>query len=232
MRFFVLFLCLFFTFSAFAQKDREPRVLFKLAPLALIDDFSFAAIQGGVEVALSDRMSWFNEFGFRYRNGLIDNGDTSFVKPGGFKIKSELRYYLKDWNDNAGRLTGYYLAVNLFYLKNTRNAYVGYYNKQDTTKATTSDDFGMTRKVWGGNLIIGKQMALGKRFMFEYYGGLGVRIRNIVTVAREFDAERHREHHAHDASFMDLAGQKPELKDGKTGTINISLGIRVAYRLY
>ena len=32
--------------------------------------------------------------------------------------------------------------------------------------------------------------------------------------------------------YFDLAGQKPELKDGKTGTINISFGIRFAYRLY
>ena len=91
MRFFVLFLCLSFSFSAFAQKDREPRVLFKLAPFALIDDISFPAIQSGVEVALNDKFSWYNEFGFRYRNGLADNGDTGFVKPGGYRIKSELR---------------------------------------------------------------------------------------------------------------------------------------------
>ena len=30
------------------------------------------AIQGGVEVALSDKLSWYNEFGFRYRSGLAD----------------------------------------------------------------------------------------------------------------------------------------------------------------
>jgi hypothetical protein len=51
-------------------------------------------------------------------------------------------------------------------------------------------------------------------------------------VAREFDVERHYENHAKDGRYFDLAGQKPELKDGKTGTINISFGIRFAYRLY
>lgn len=232
MRFFVFLLCLILTFSAFAQKDREPRILFKLAPLALIDDISFPAIQTGVEVALSDKISWYNEFSFRYRKGLSDNGDTSFLTPGGYRVKSELRYYLGDRKYDYDRLNGYYLAVNLFYQKNARNMYVGYHYKQDTSEFTFSDDFGVTKKVWGGNLIIGKQIAMGKRFMFEFYGGLGVRIRDIVTVAREFDNDRHYENHAKDGSYFDLAGQKPELKDGKTGTINISLGIRFAYRLY
>jgi hypothetical protein len=227
-----VFFFLLTAFSAFAQKDREPRVLFKLAPFALIDDVSFPAIQGGIEVALSDKFSWYNEFGFRYRHGFFDNGDTSFVKPGGYRIKSEFRYYIKDWSDGEGRLSGYYLAANLFYQKSARNMYVGYHNKQDTSEIIIPDDFGVTKKVYGGNLIIGKQIPFGKRFMWEFYGGLGVRIRDVVTVAREFDNALHYEHKAKDGSFFDLAGQRAELKDGKTGTINISFGIRFAYRLY
>lgn len=244
MRLIALLFCLLTAYSGFAQvplkfrrsqkpyKTYDSRVLFKMAPLALIDEVEFPAIQGGVEVALSNKMSWYNEFGFRYRKPVYEGEDTSFVSPRGYKIKSEVRYYFKDPDSKiAGRLSGYYLAINLFYLKNVNNKHVSYYYKKDTG-AITSDDFGMTKKVWGGNFIVGNQMYLSKRFLFEYYGGLGVRVRDIVTVGREFDHERDTEHRGHDWTFTDLSGGRPELKDGKTAAINISIGVRFAYRLF
>jgi hypothetical protein len=214
MRLFVIFIYLVSTFSCIAQKSGEPRVLFKLAPLALIDDLGFPAIQGGVEVALSNKISWFNEFGFRYRKALAEIADTSFITPVGYKIKSEFRYYLKGRNDGNSRLSGYYLAINLFYLKNVRNTTVYYYYQKDTGNRVT-DDFGISKKIWGGNLIVGKQMNLGKRFMFEYYGGLGLRIRDNVTVGRDYDRDRDQESRGHHLSVNDMAGGDPDLREVK-----------------
>ncbi|MCS3801211.1 hypothetical protein [Niastella sp. OAS944] len=244
MRLIAIVFCLFTAYSGFTQvplkfrrsskpyKYYDSRLLFKIAPLALIDEIEFPAIQGGLEIALSNKMSWYNEFGFRYRKALYENDDTGFVARRGYRIKSEVRYYFKDPDSKiGGRLTGYYLAVNLFYIKNVDNKYVGYYYQKDTS-AFTQDDFGMTKKVLGGNFIIGNQMYLGKRFLFECYGGLGLRLRDIVTVGREFDHERDRESRGHHWTFTDLTGGRPELKDGKTTTINISIGVRFAYRLF
>lgn len=244
MRLIAALFCLLTAYSGFAQvplkfrrgqkpyKYYDSRLLFKMAPLALIDEVEFPAIQGGLEVALSKKMSWYNEFGFRYRKALYEGEDTGFVSRGGYKIKSEVRYYFKDPDSKiGGALCGYYLAVNLFYLKNVNNKHVAYYYQRDTN-AITNDDFGMTKKVWGGNFIVGNQMYLSKRFLFECYGGLGVRVRDIVTVGREFDHERDAEHRGHHWTFTDLTGGRPELKDGKTARINISIGVRFAYRLF
>lgn len=236
--------CLLITYSGFAQvplkfrrsskpyKTYDSRLLFKIAPLALIDEIEFPAIQGGLEVSLSKKMSWYNEFGFRYRTALYESDDTNFVARRGYRIKSEVRYYFKDPDSKiAGRLTGYYLAANLFYMKNVDSKHVAYYYHHDTS-VFISDDFGMTKKVWGGNFIVGNQMYLGKRFLFECYGGLGLRFRDIVTVGREFDHERDTEYRGHYWRFTDLSGGRPELKDGKSATINISIGVRFAYRLF
>lgn len=231
MRLFVIFICLVSTLNGISQELREPRVLFKLAPLALIDDLGFPAIQGGVEVALSNRISWFNEFGFRYRKALPEIADTSFVTPVGYKVKSEFRYYLKDRNGEGGRLSGYYLAINLFYLKNVRNTTVYYHYQKDTNNIVT-DDFGISKKIWGGNLIVGNQMNLGKRFMFEYYGGLGLRMRDNVTVGRDYNRDRDSESRDHHLSVNDMAGGDPDLREGRKTTLNVSFGIRFAYRLY
>jgi len=57
-------------------------------------------IQGGVEVKLPHRMSWYTEAGIKYLN--IYKPDTSFIGSGGFKIKTEIRYYLLPSKDIVG----------------------------------------------------------------------------------------------------------------------------------
>ncbi len=103
MRVIILFFCLMFAFNGFSQKVRERQVLFKIAPLALIDDFGLPAIQGGLEIPVAKNISWYNEFGIRYRKSIAETADTNFVTPGGYRVKSEVRYYFNNIKDKVNR---------------------------------------------------------------------------------------------------------------------------------
>ena len=231
MRLFIFSVCLIITHSGYSQKQRDPRVLFKIAPLALIDDVSFPTIQGGVEVALNPRISLYNEFGIRYMNGGKENVDTSFVSPRGFKLKSEVRYYWQGRNDEYGNwLRGHYVAINFYYTRCVSNSGISYYYQNDSSNIV-KDNFGVTKSIWGTNVIIGRQTTLGKRFLFDIYAGLGIRIRNFVTVNKEFDPERDEIKGPIDLNVYSIS-RKAEAEAGKSGTVNISFGIRFAYRLY
>jgi hypothetical protein len=220
-----------------AQKLQElknmhgPRILFKVAPLTLLDDYSFPTVQGGVEVALGPKIGWYNEFGFRYRKGKDAFVDTSFLPSTGYKLKSELRYYFKLKYDAYGNwLRDHYVAVNFYYTRSEGNADVAYYYHNDST-TRLYDNFGVTKNIWGLNVIYGWQTELSKRFLVDVYGGLGTRFRDIVTVNKQFDPEldnRIGPRHPNVYNVRD----KAEAKGGKSSTINISFGARFACRLF
>lgn len=231
MRLFIFLVCLTITCSGYSQKTREPRVLFKIAPLALIDDVSFPTIQGGVEVALNRRISWYNEFGVRYMNGSEENTDTSFVSPRGFKLKSEVRYYWQGRKDEYGDwLRGHYVAINFYYTRCVSNSAISYFYQKDSSNIL-KDDFGVTKSIWGTNIIIGRQTELGKRFLFDIYAGLGTRFRNFVTVNKEYDPERDKIKGPIDMNVYSMKGNA-EANAVHSCTVNLSFGLRFAYRLY
>jgi hypothetical protein len=98
-----------FSMSAFSQKHK-PEI--KLCPLGLVDEFSYPTVQAGIDFYLTKELSWYNEIGIKYRNGYYETADTSFIGFGGFKIKTELRYYI---------------ALNGFFNRHTQNTETAYY---------------------------------------------------------------------------------------------------------
>jgi len=115
------FLFLTFYLSAFSQ-NQKPEI--KLCPLCLVDEFSFPTIQGGIEFYLTKKLSLYNEIGVKYRKGYYETADTSFIGFGGFKIKTELRYYIAT-NDERSKNT--YIALNGFFNRHTHNTETAYY---------------------------------------------------------------------------------------------------------
>ena len=81
-----VFSFLFFAFSvsAFSQKQK-PEI--KFCPLCLVDEFSFPTVQGGIEFYLTEKLSWYNKIGIKYRKGYYETADTNFIGSRGFKIK-------------------------------------------------------------------------------------------------------------------------------------------------
>lgn len=228
MRFFILFFSLIISFSGFAQ---GPYVLFKVAPLALIDDVSFPTVQGGVEVALTPHISWYNEFGVRYRKGNYEKFDTNYVSTSGYKAKTEFRYYFEGNKKKKDRFCKQYVGINYFYTRHVYNSAFQYYYQNDSSYRT-NDGYGVTKAVWGINLITGWQYNIGKRFMVEVYGGLGVRFRDIETVGQEFVYERDKVVLPRHPYVLKGIYDRQEAKGGKSGTLNITSGVRISCKLY
>ena len=214
------------------KNSRGPRVLFKVAPLTLLDDISFPTIQGGIEVALGRRIGWYNEFGFRYRKGSDAYTDTCFLPSTGYKVKSEIRYYFRTnkYDDYGSWLRDHYVAINIYYTRSESNTGIEYYYKNDSTIGLL-DDFGVKKNIWGLNLIYGWQTELSKRFLVDVYGGLGTRYRDIVTVNKQFNPEEDKRKRSRHPNIYN-ARDEAEAKGGKSSTINISFGVRFVYRLY
>jgi hypothetical protein len=222
----LLFVFLLIPFANFAQHERP---IFKLAPLALVDEFGFPAITGGLEWSFSPKISWYNEVGIRYRTGSYEKVDTSFVSPNGFKVKTELRYYFDEWFGRAPqRFHEYYVGVNFFYNQDRHNQAINYYQQNDST-TVREDDFGVLKKVWGANLIAGWQTHLSKRIMFEVYGGFGIRFRNITTVHEEYDYNRDSLIGPHDVTIGGVKGNIESIGGRSTGG-TFTFGVRIGYQ--
>lgn len=228
MRLFAIFIILITASRSFAQEDH---VLFKFAPLAMLDGVSFPTVQTGVEVSLSPQTSWYNEFGIRYRKSSDESVDTSFVSTTGFKIKSEFRYYFAGLcGENVERLWGWYTGVNFFYTRTTNNTNVDFYYQKDSTKGY-EDNFGVRKRVWGTNLILGRQSDLGERFRFDIYGGMGIRFSDFATVNQQFDPKYDSQIKARHPNIYVSKGAAAAEGERRT-RFNFTFGIRFAYKLY
>jgi len=217
------FLFLTFYLSAFSQ-NQKPEI--KLCPLCLVDEFSFPTIQGGIEFYLTKKLSLYNEIGVKYRKGYYETADTNFIGSKGFKIKSELRYYIAT---NEERSKDTYIAVNGFYNKDTHNTEIGYYYKGDSSKSRY-DNFGVKKAVIGSNLLIGYEKLIGNRFSYDLYGGIGVRFVDISSVNKEFDKTLDKLQQPMDVTIVGMrdrvdAYEKPD------NIFNLTLGIRLCYAL-
>jgi len=227
-----LIVVFFLAGSALAQPGQPGKVIVKFCPPALIDIVTMPTIQGGVEVKLPHRLSWYTEAGIKYLN--IDKPDTSFIGSGGFKLKTEIRCYLlpskryRRYNLPA-KEDGQYVAVNAFYNYDTYNTQINYsLNKDNTTPR--KDCFGVRKKVYGLNGVLGWERAYSGRWMLDVYGGVGVRFRYVNTASKEFNPDRDELLHGIDLNIHDIRN-KVDSKDGFSSTANLTLGFRIGYRL-
>ena len=216
---------LFFTFSlsGFAQ-NAKPQIEF--CPLCLVDEFSFPTIQGGIEFYLTEKLSLYNEIGIKYRKGYYETSDTSFISSKGFKIKSELRYYISTTKEHSKNT---YIALNGFYNKDTHNTEIGYYYQSDSLKSRY-DNFGVKKSVIGTNLLIGFKKTIWNKFSFDAYAGIGVRFVGISTVNKEFDKNRDKLQQPMDVTIVGIR-DKVDANEKANNIGNITLGIRLCYEL-
>jgi hypothetical protein len=229
----LILLIVFVSLTAYCQKN----ISLKFSPLALIDDVSFPTIQAGIDYRFSDRFSWYNEAGVKYRRSMYDKyWDTSFATSKGFKIKTELRYYLSEApfsffgkRKKFQKPSGSYLAFNLFYSSDIKNNGVDYYYRRDSTTQRT-DVFDVNKKIFGFNFLVGKERSLGEHLSFDLYLGGGVRFRNIKTNHQEYDPWLDGWITPIDLNVHTIFTEA-EVKQKKDATGNLSCGIRVAYKL-
>ena len=210
-----------------AQTDK---VTIKFAPLALIDEVSMPTIQGGVEVRLSKHISWYNEVGIKYRKCVNELSDTPFVESKGFKLKTEVRYYFNGIKAGLFKepVTGFYVGGNLFFIDDHHNTKVNYYAQKDSS-VIRQDAFGVHKKVLGLNLIAGFQHSLYKNFLIDVYAGIGVRVRMVDNVNKEFNKDRDTLEQPIDFAVLSIRDYV-DAAGGNSVVPSITGGVRLCYR--
>jgi hypothetical protein len=203
----------------------------KISPFSLIDEFSFPTVQFGIETKLSQRFTWYNEIGIKYRRSFFEKADTSFIRTSGFKAKSEIRYYLPNSigvEEIRTVLNGFYLGANLFYIRDYHNSVISYYPNNDSS-VIFIDNFAVKKNVFGLNLIFGLQKKLIRHLLIDLYAGFGFRFRIINDSHLEFDSELdHMIKHTDD--FIQDYRNKIDVKSGVSNIPGLTLGLRLGYR--
>jgi hypothetical protein len=220
-------ICLGIVLSTHTFAQNKLSVTF--CPLAAADFISFQTIQGGIEYRFTPALSWYNEFGVEYIRSFISLPDTTILRPHGIKAKTEIRYYFPGSGRRSVFSRGHYIALNAFLTSDTHNTDVHYLYNRDTS-LPREDAFGVRKKVWGLNLVYGRQQMIGKRFGLDLYLGLGLRFRYITTVGRQFDYNRDYLEMPIDYNIPAERAQT-EAKGGFSMAPNLTAGIRVFYRL-
>jgi hypothetical protein len=237
----IMLLFFIFLFNSLAASAQTPerttnptynKVSVTFLPLALADDPSFPTIQGGIEYRLSPSFSLLAEAGVRYRKSMYEQADTGFYTPQGIKLKAEIRYY--DWF--RGRLKkimpfreGTYIGANLFYIKDIHNTAIRYEYNKDSTQ-TRDDHFGVQKTVFGINLLTGSKIPVTKWFSIDCYVGLGIRIRQINTTNKEYDAGRDLLKTWRHPNIQDIRNTN-DAKAGNNVLANLTAGFRLCLRL-
>ncbi len=220
---------LLFSMTTYSQNEK---VIVKFCPPALIDIVGFPTFQAGVEWKLSKRFSWYNEAGIELYH--FPKSDTNFIGSGGFKFKTELRYYFKNRGKyargTAYTMDGQYAAVNVFYTHNTFNKQISYFPNARDSSGMAEDAFGVRKSVLGLNGIIGFQHHLSKKIVVDFYTGIGVRFRYITDINRQFVPGRDAVSTSIDVNFATLFEQV-DAEGGYSIAPNLSLGFRISYRL-
>jgi len=219
----LFFLSVLLSSSGYAQ-GRD--VILKFSPLAMADLLSFPAIQAGAEVRLSERLSWYNELGIKYSNGVINTTDSSFIPSNGFRLKSEVRYYFHREGKRHFSAPGYYFAANAFFVQDHYNTQVDYY----TNTSVVTDAFGVEKRTFGMNLLAGRQFAFYKRFMLDVYCGFGFRFRNIKTIGESFNSITDTLVSPIDLTFPS-AKASIDANPGNSILPNFTMGLRLCFKL-
>lgn len=194
----------------------------KVSLLSLVDEPSFPTIQGGIEFSLSKKISWYNEAGVKYRKSYYEMADTSFVASRGFKLKSEIRYYLKNRHD-------VYIGTNGFYTKDFHNTEAGYFYAGDSSDYRV-DNFSVRKTVKGFNVIAGKSYKTWGRCNIEIYAGVGIRFVSVENDNIEIYYTKDVLRRSPDLTipdnrvWVDVQGEEKTLP-------NFSLGVRLSFSL-
>ncbi|MCC6286492.1 MAG: hypothetical protein IT249_01275 [Chitinophagaceae bacterium] len=198
--------------------------------LTLINDFTFPVAQLSLEKRLSKQFSISPEIGVQPYNPKLSSPDTSLVKWNGFRVGMECRYYglfknIRNYNKPERGRAEKYISLNLFYRQNQYNSRVTYYKPNDT--ATYNDSFAANKKAWGINAIFGIQITK-KRFVANFYGGIGLLSRFTKNRFREFDYGT--DELERNFTVSDFR-QQSSLEENSGVIGNVILGIRLGLRL-
>jgi hypothetical protein len=187
---------------------------------------NFPTVNLSVEHLLSDDVSLSGEFGYQFYTFV--KGDTAFVRPSGYKIATQLRFY--DFFPMRAKkhalyhkMMGPYFGIDFFYRYNKFNTALTYGNTNDTLRY--HDSFWVEKKVYGGNFCIGYQNTFSKHFCFDISAGIGIMNRKIIDHNMEFGSVS-----GDTVAGSIFTGQNDAINSGPI--LSLKLGFNLCYIVY
>jgi len=219
------FILILFSLNTYSQSNGY---IIKFCPLSLIDEGTFPSIQGGLEIKVSDRLTWYNEIGIKYKKSSYEGADTSFVKSSGLRAKSELRYYYKRTESTLNAMEGGYIGINVFFNKDHHDSEIEYYHKKDST-ILYADNIGVRKNIFGLNVVTGFQKTIIKHFLLDVYAGIGIRLKFIRNISQEYDSNKDDLVTPIDITIQGVR-KGMDVDNGFSGIANLTLGFRLCYK--
>jgi hypothetical protein len=223
------YLIVLLSILSISSNSQDFRVKLLFCPFALADDFSFPTIQGGIELRMTDRLAWYNEIGKKFWEGGYESSDTSFIKFSGYKVKTELRYFIKTWkNDKGTNVRGLLIGINAFYTRHIYNESINYYENEEYENEIT-DCFYAKKSVWGSNIIMSWQQIFAKHLVIEGFVGLGIRCRKTENFERQYDPSIHELNKYTSFTFKSVF-DNININTGTNYLPNLTAGFRIGYQ--
>jgi len=212
-----------------AQKDRFfPALTLRSSPLTFLE--TDANVTLGLGVQVSPRVAINIDPAYVLYNVLLDTA-VEFGKASGVKLRTELRYYLRDFIPYQSRRLALFVAAEGHYKKvrsrkednfgfNFQNGAYEYFMRSSYTER--KEEKGGIIK-FGGVKTFGSSM----RWLGEFYGGIGVRTQKF----RYSDLPLNGLFAEEPDPLSELPYFNGVAPDPDAPTIMLSLGIKIAYRL-
>ncbi|MFC6097981.1 hypothetical protein ACFPVY_15105 [Flavobacterium qiangtangense] len=222
-----IFICspnLFFS----QEKNDEHSYILKLNATALVDGFSFPAVQFALERKFNNSFSVQGELGLQLYD-LGNSVDTVSIDSKGFRANAEGRFYFLNYykkNKSRRRISdGVYAGFQAFYRENQFSRNTSYYFEESENEELYKDNFGVKKKIFGANLALGFQRQFG-HFVLEPYMYIGIMNRHIKNFDRSYNPHLG---HVEDNGPHDLFGDT-DMEESSGYKANFSFGLRLGYR--
>ena len=203
------------------------KVFIYTSPLQAFDFFSIPMATLGIEYFIKNNFSLSAEYGTLVPNIKLKRHKISYLKEKASLYRFETKWY------NAINLTknvhlNEYLGFEIRQLNSQYNDYLDYtINNNPNQNKPTRDDFATRKRVTIINIKYGTIVPLGKRFYFDFYSGLGLRMKKFSHINLEFDKNIHQ---IYDDDFPSFEFREFKNYNKKT-MLNLSLGCKFGINL-
>ena len=196
------------------------------SPLKVLDFFSIPMTSIGLEYFIASNFSVSAEYGTLFPNEKLRDHKITYLNEKAFEYRFEAKWY------NGINLTenvhlNEYLGIEYRKIYSQYNDNINYYERNDSNHNSITDDFATKKSVSILNLKYGILIPIGKRFYFDFYSGLGIRIKEFNHINLEYNKDIH-QMYFDDLPTFDFR----EFEDyDKKNLLNISLGFKFGINL-
>lgn len=204
------------------------KIFIYTSPLQFLDFFSIPIATIGSEYFIRNNFSIGLEYGFRNSIHHPNSFDISYLKEKAMVKRLELKMYnIINLTNNVH--SNEYISLEFREIKSQYNDQLEYTLKDNSLQNQyIVDDFATKKTVGIFNLKYGLLVPIGTKFYFDFYSGIGVRIKKFNHLNLEFDNSKHEIYYHDDLTFFDFT----EFKNyTEKSFLNYSLGFKFGIKL-